>query len=751
MPARVIVPTIPGASFRLPPALEGLRPLAYNLYWAWHPRARAIWSRIDRRAWTRHRNPIPVLAGPVDWTRLLDDTSFMAEVREVLRDFERYMSNGADSWYARHHPNELPGPVGYFCAEYGLTEALGIYSGGLGVLAGDHMKTTSDMALPFVGVGLLYRRGYFHQTIDADGHQEHAYPDYDLRTWPVGRVQARDGEPLTVTIALPDRDLHVAVWCVQVGRTPVLLLDTDIPENDDADRPITHILYVRGREMRLHQELVLGVGGVRALRALGVEPAVWHLNEGHSAFLLAERAREYVAAGDELEGAWDKVRRDSVFTIHTPVSAGNERFAADLVRRVAGPLLDGDGRPQTGGVPVDAVLDLGLGPEGDRSVFDMTGFSLRLTNDANAVSQLHAQTADGTWQGIAPHPIRGVTNGIHVPSWTGNAVGETLNRVVGANLDDLDEESEVGAFWDRLADVPTADLWETHQREKLELAIFARRRLRVQFARHGEAPSVLDDLESALDPDILTIGFARRFATYKRAGLLFTDLDRLSAILWNADRPVQIVYAGKAHPADRPGQQVIQDIFARSRSEKLRGRVFILEDYDMRIARYLVAGVDVWLNNPRRPLEASGTSGMKAAVNGVVNVSVLDGWWDEGWTGDNGWAIGGRETNPDEGAQDWADVQDLYRLLEEEIVPRYYERDEAGLPAAWVDLMRRSMQSAIWRFSTTRMLHDYVEKMYLPASGPAQAAAADASGRRGANAPEADLAPTGPVAAASGS
>ena len=726
MPTRVTVPTIPGAQFRLPPQLEGLRALAYNLYWAWHPRTRIIWSRIDRQVWTRHRNPVPVLAGPVDWDRLLDDTSFMAEVREVLRDFERYLENGSDRWFLRHHATELPGPVAYFCAEYGLYESLGIYSGGLGVLAGDHMKTTSDMALPFVGIGLMYRRGYFHQTIDADGHQEHAYPDYDLRRLPIGRVQGRDGEPLTVSIALPGRDLQIAVWAAQVGRTPVLLLDTDIPANDDADRPITHILYVRGREMRLHQELVLGVGGVRVLRALGIAPAVWHLNEGHSAFLLAERAREFVAAGDDLDAAWERVRQDSVFTIHTPVSAGNERFAVDLVRRVAGPLLEGDGRPDTGGVPIDRVLDIGLGPEGDRSQFDMTGFSLRLTHDANAVSMLHAQTADATWSGTAPHRIRGVTNGIHVPSWMGSAMSETLQRELGADLDDLDEESEVGPFWDRLGDVSTETLWETHQREKLEFALFARRRLRSQFARHGEAPAVLVDLESALDPDILTIGFARRFATYKRAGLLFTDLDRLARILWNEERPVQVVFAGKAHPADRPGQQVIQEIFGRSRSERLRGRVFILEDYDIRVGRYLVAGVDVWLNNPRRPLEASGTSGMKAAMNGAVNVSVLDGWWDEGWVGDNGWAIGGRETNPDEGAQDWSDAQDLYRLLEEEIVPRYYQRDETGLPTAWVELMRRSMGSTLWRFSTTRMLQDYIEKMYIPAA----AAHAVASTRR---------------------
>jgi starch phosphorylase len=714
------VPSIPGASFRLPPQLEGLRRLAYNLYWGWHPRARTIWSRIDRETWTRHRNPIPVLARAIDWGRLLEDTSFMAEVNDVLKAFDNYMENGAGTWFQGRYPDAPSGPIAYFCAEYGFYESLGIYSGGLGVLAGDHTKTTSDMALPFIGVGLLYRNGYFHQSIDADGHQEHAYPDYDLPRLPVGRAQGTDGEPLQVTVELPGRDLQVAVWLAQVGRTPVLLLDTDIPENGDADRPITHILYVRGREMRLHQELVLGVGGVRAIRALGIDPSVWHLNEGHSAFLLAERAREYVAAGSTLDAAWDKVRADSVFTIHTPVPAGNERFAADLVREIAGPLLDGDGRPMTGGVPVDRVLELGIGVDGDASQFDMTGFSLRLTRAANAVSQLHAATADATWSGVAPHEIIGVTNGVHIPSWMGHSMGEMLTRHVSADLDNLDTEGPGGKIWEHLDDIPNAVLWQAHLRQKLELAIFARRRLRTQFARHGEAPAVLDALEAALDPDILTIGFARRFATYKRAGLLFSDADRLARLVWDEKRPVQIIFAGKAHPADRPGQQVIQEIFGRTRSQQFRGRMFILEDYDIRIARYLVAGVDVWLNNPRRPLEASGTSGMKAAANGVVNLSVLDGWWDEGWTGDNGWAIGGRETNPDEGAQDWADAQDLYRILEEEVVPRYYDRDAAGLPTSWVELMRRSMASALWRFSTTRMLHDYVERMYLP---PAKAAA----------------------------
>ena len=706
----VHIPSIPAAGFPLPPRLEGLRRLAYNLHWSWHPRTRGLFNLIDRTAWTRYRNPIPVISGPTEWSRLLDDAKFLAEYHDVLAEFDAYMANGAGHWFQRRYADRLNGPIAYFCAEYGFHESLGIYSGGLGVLAGDHMKSASDMALPAIGVGLLYRKGYFRQTIDADGHQEHDYPDYDLTRLPLGRVQDASGRPLTVTVELPGRDLTVAVWVAQVGRVPVLLLDTDLPENNDADRPITHILYVRGREMRLHQELVLGIGGVRAIRALGLAPAVWHLNEGHSALLLAERAREYVSRGVALDDAWGQVRRDSVFTIHTPVSAGNERFDADLVRRLAGPLFD------AGGVPIQEVLDLGLGVDEDPGQFDMTAFSLRLTHGANAVSHLHAQTANETWQGVVDHPILGITNGIHGPTWIGQPIAELL-EALGADLDDLDESTQAGRFWERLERIPGRDLWDAHLRQKRELAHFARGRLRSQFARHGEAPSVLAELETALDPDVLTIGFARRFATYKRAGLLFTDIDRLARMLFDENRPVQVVFAGKAHPADRPGQRVIQEIFQRSRSPQLRGRVYILENYDVRVARFLVQGVDVWLNNPRRPLEASGTSGMKAAQNGVPNVSVLDGWWDEGYEGDNGWAIGDRETDPDEAAQDWRDSGDLYRLLEDDIIQRYYDRDESGIPQRWLAVTRRAMATALWRFSTTRMLHEYTEELYLPAAG----------------------------------
>jgi starch phosphorylase len=715
----VSVPSIPSASFPLPPRLEGLRRLAYNLHWAWHPRTRGLWSLIDRTTWTRYRNPIPVISGPTEWSRLLDDAKFLAEYHDVLADFDQYMTNGSDHWFQQRYGRALGGPIAYFCAEYGFHESLRIYSGGLGVLAGDHMKSASDMALPAIGVGLLYRKGYFRQSIDADGHQEHNYPDYDLSRLPLGRVQDASGLPLTVTVELPGRDLNVAVWLAQVGRVPVLLLDTDTPTNADYDRPITHILYVRGREMRLHQELVLGIGGVRALRALGLSPAAWHLNEGHSALLLAERAREYVADGATLDQALAKVRSDSVFTIHTPVSAGNERFDTDLVRRVAGPLLDG------GGVPVERVLELGLGVDSDPGQFDMTAFSLRLTSGANAVSRLHSQTANATWRGVIEHPILGLTNGVHGPTWIGSPIVSLLEDL-GANLDDLDASTEMGRFWERLERIPGRDLWDAHLRQKRELALFARGRLGRQFARHGEAPSVLAELETALDPEIMTIGFARRFATYKRAGLLFSDIDRLTRMIRDEQRPIQIVFAGKAHPADRPGQKVIQEIFQRSRSPQLRGRVFILEDYDMRVGRFLVQGVDVWLNNPRRPFEASGTSGMKAAQNGVPNISVLDGWWDEGYEGDNGWAIGGRDVNPDEASQDWHDALDLYRLLEDEIIPSYYERDAAGMPLRWLAVMRRAMATALWRFSTTRMLHEYTERLYLPAAGvpvpPAEAA-----------------------------
>jgi starch phosphorylase len=705
------IPTLPYPDHRLPRRLEGLARLAYNLYWSWHPEVRALFARIDREIWAGFRSPVAVLRASRDWTSLLDDPDFMVGYQNVLDGFDSYMANGREHWFARHHSRALDGPVAYFCAEYGLHETLPIYSGGLGVLAGDHIKAASDMALPFVAVGLFYRRGYFRQAIDADGHQEHDYINLDPARLPLRRVVDRLGEPLSVGVELPGRTVRAAVWLVEVGRVPLLLLDTDVPENDESDRPISHILYVRGREMRLHQELILGIGGVRALRALGIGPSAWHLNEGHSAFLLVEQARELVAGGAELEEALSTVRARAVFTIHTPVPAGNERFAVDLVTRLTSAVLE------PSGVDSSEIVRLGLGVDGDAGHFDMTAFALRTTRAANGVSQLHGRVANETWSAIIDHPIEGLTNGVHPGTWVGRPMRSIISEI-GGDLDHLEDEFETDRFWERLDSIPDRVLWEAHLQQKQSLRAYAQVRLRRQLARHGEAPGVLSELASILDPGALSVGFARRMATYKRAALLFSDIDRLVRLCSDPARPVQFIFAGKAHPADRPGQGVIQTIFEHSRSAALRGRVFILEDYDMRVARYLVQGVDVWLNNPRRPLEASGTSGMKAAMNGVVNVSILDGWWDEAFTGDNGWAIGAREANPDEGAQDWADAADLYRLLEEEIVPLWYERDRGGLPKGWLARMRAATGSALWQFSTTRMLAEYVERMYLPAAVP---------------------------------
>jgi len=712
----VRVPTQPGYDFGLPPALEGLGELAYNLWWSWTPRAGALFARIDSAAWARHRNPIPVLAGlePGRWGELLADEDFMVDASRLLDEFERYLENGSDSWYHAVADTDpaasLPGPIAYFCAEYGIHESMQIYSGGLGVLAGDHCKSASDGALPFVAVGLLYRRGYFRQQIDADGHQEHAQPDLDPAALPLRRARGRDGSPLQVSVDFPGRKVHAAVWVAQVGRVPLLLLDTDIPANDGPDRPITHILYVRGREMRLCQELVLGVGGVRALRDLGIEPAAWHLNEGHSAFLLLERARELVAADEALSPAeaLHRVGRNAAFTIHTPVKDGNEQFDRSLASRLLAPWL------AASGMPADELMELGrgLGDEADPP-FDMTAFVLRHAAAANAVSRLHGETANATWSEVAGQPISAITNGAHAATWIGRPMRRLFERATARSLGSDAPGPEAFAGIGGISD---ADLWGAHRQQKRELLDFLRRRLVRQFARHGESPGVLRELSAAFDPETLTIGFARRFATYKRADLLFHDEERLARILVDAERPVQLVLAGKAHPADRPGQKVIQRIFTLSRTDALRGRVFILEDYDMRIARFMVGGVDLWLNNPRRPMEASGTSGMKAAMNGIPSMSILDGWWDEAFDGRNGWAIGGRETLPDEAAQDEADAAELYRLLEEEVVPRFYARDGEGVPGDWIATMRGAVEAAIWQFSTARMLGDYVERLYRPAS-----------------------------------
>ncbi|HET9879140.1 MAG TPA: alpha-glucan family phosphorylase [Candidatus Limnocylindria bacterium] len=716
MSTSIRVPTLPAHDLALPPAFEGLADIAYNLWWSWTPRASQLFARIDSAAWARHRNPIPVLRG-VDtarWVDLAADEDFNVDVSRLLDEFNRYLANGSGGWYRSNEDRALPGPVAYFCAEYGIHESMQIYSGGLGVLAGDHLKSASDASLPFIGVGLLYRRGYFRQQIDADGHQEHSQPDLDPASLPLRRARGADGLPLMVSVEMPGRAVQAAVWVAHVGRVPLLLLDTDVPVNDPSDRPITHILYVRGREMRLCQEIMLGVGGVRALRGLGVEPAVWHLNEGHSAFMLLERARELVHAepGLAAEEALRRVGRTSAFTIHTPVPAGNEVFERALVARDFAAWF-----AETGMAP-GALFELGRGHTDDpEAPFDMTAFVLRHAARANAVSQLHGRTATETWQSVAGHPIDAITNGVHVGTWLGRPIRRVYRQAIGTSLNnDLDGPEPL----EGLENIDDAELWAAHLQQKRELKEFMEGRLERQFARHGESPTTLREVRDALDPDALVIGFARRFATYKRADLLFRDEARLAAILHHADRPVQVIIAGKAHPADRPGQRVIQRIFGLSRDDQLQGRVFVLEDYDIRIAKFLVGGVDIWLNNPRRPMEASGTSGMKAAINGIPSVSILDGWWDEGYDGVNGWAIGDREPDGDEEAQDDADAAELYRLLEEEIIPRFFERDADGLPRAWLETMRAAVNASLWQFSTARMLTEYVDRLYLPVARGAE-------------------------------
>jgi starch phosphorylase len=709
----------PLAAPPLPHRFEGLERLAYNLYWSWHPRVISLFKRIDAHTWGLARNPVPVLQARTDWTSLLDNAEFLSEYETCLKMFDDYQGHKQPTWFSRLQDKDpataqlFDKPIAYFCAEFGLHEHLQIYSGGLGVLAGDHLKTASDMGLPFVAVGLLYRQGYFRQAIDAEGQQEHAYPHLEPEHMPILRVKdPRTGRPLQVEVELPGRKVQVAVWLVRVGRVPLLLLDSDLADNAAADRPITSQLYVRGREMRLHQELILGVGGVRALDALGIQPATWHLNEGHSAFMLVERLRQQLKAGADADAALARIRRNAVFTIHTPVSAGNEKFDASLVRKLTAPLVEGLS------IDIDRILGLGRGEHGDPNVFDMTAFSLRMSHVKNAVSQLHAATANDTWRHILEgDQILGVTNGVHMGSWLGQRM-RWLAEDRSVSIEELPAEQESGRLGQMIETLDDAKLWDGHQRQKTELFHFARNRLRKQLARHGEGPSVLAAIDQDLDPGILTIGFARRFATYKRAHLLFTDEDRLARLVWNKERPVQFIFAGKAHPADRPGQRVIAELWQKSRSDRFRGRVFVVEDYDMRVGRFLVDGVDVWLNNPRRPLEASGTSGMKAAANGIPNLSILDGWWDEGWDGHNGngWAIGDRDPAASEEAQDHKDAMALYAALEQEVVPTYYERDHKGLPRAWIARMKAAMASSMWPFSTHRMVAEYVERMYAPAA-----------------------------------
>lgn len=709
------LPRIHAGDIFLPREVAGLYELAYNLWWTWNPEARRLFNRLHPRAWATYRNPVQVLLA-VDrdhWRELLEDETFMGMYSLVLRRFERYLSQRDVSWFAQTYGNETPACVAYFCMEYGLHQSLALYSGGLGVLAGDHLKSASDLGVPLVGVGLLYQHGYFSQTIDADGRQQHIYPEYDFQRLPIRPAAGTTGRSVLVPVPFPDREIWAMVWIAQVGRIPLVLLDTDVPQNDSADRLITNILYTPGREMRLAQELILGIGGVRALEALGLEPAVWHLNEGHSALLQFERIRrEMKTRGTSFEEAVAAVRQHTVFTTHTPVPAGHEEFDRGLVERYLAPLF------VDLGVESDRWLALGNANGSEVPTrFNLTALALRTSCRRNGVSKINAEVAREMWQGLLPETLpeeerlTWITNGVHPSTWIGAEMRELLARHFGDRWIEVLTSEESGSALEK---IPDEELWEAHSAQKQRLGRFLRARLRKQFSRHGLSPDQLRAIERMFDPKVLTIGFARRFATYKRAGLLFRDLERLKAILSHADRPIQVVLSGKAHPADREGQELIQRIFELSRSEQLLGRIFFVEDYDMRVARMLVQGSDVWLNTPRPPLEASGTSGMKAGMNGALNCSVGDGWWPEAYDGKNGWLLPSEAQQGEDGERDSRDAQNLYRLLEEEIAPLFYQRDQAGLPRAWIARMRHAIATIGRGFSSDRMVRQYTERTYRP-------------------------------------
>jgi len=693
------IPTGPKASLGIPKPFNRLYDIAYNLWWSWDPVARELWGRIDPQVWSASPNPIGLLqvVEPSTWEAREASGSFTELYVEAVERFDYYLDND-QTWFDTNHGLELDGPVAYLCAEYGINEKLPFYSGGLGVLAGDHVKSASDLGIPLVAVGLLYRRGFFRQAVDPDGWQQHTYQRLEMRRRPIREVlDPHSGHPLRVSVSLNGRDVAVGAWRIDVGRVPLLLLDTDLPENDPADRPITHILYVRGREARFAQEAVLGIGGARVLRALGIDPAVWHINEGHSALSVFERLSWELEGGADLETARQSVADRTLFTLHTPVPAGNETFDPSMVAEALAGTIDG--------IDTETQRDLARGRGDDGAVFDMGALAIRLSDRTNGVSVRHADVVSQDWGSLIGGPALAVTNGIHPTTWLGHAIRRLLND--GAGLDWFDRIHQPET-WEAIKNIDDDKVWRAHGAQRELMTRRLRKRLREEYARHGHGPRQLRWLDDQLPSDRLTIAFARRFTGYKRAGILFTDPARLEAILKNPGRPAQLVFAGKAHPADREGQALIKNVFELSQSEAFRGHVFFIEDYNLRLGRTLVTGADVWLNTPRPPREASGTSGMKAAANGALNLSVLDGWWVEGYDGTNGWGFG------EESTSDEADAELLYQLLESQVVPTYYDRDDLGLPRSWIAMMKASMITGLSQFSTHRMLIDYTEKAYLP-------------------------------------
>lgn len=701
----------------VPEKLAPLVEMAKNLWWVWNPDAGELFRRLDRKLWEKvYHNPIRLL-GALPHTQLEEaasDDGYLTALGRVYQQFRKHIDG--PGWFKTHYPDDKNLQIAYFSAEFGLHESLPIYSGGLGILAGDHLKSASEVGLPLAGVGLLYRNGYFQQYLSADGWQQEAYPELDFYTLALEQQKAPDGTPLTVKVDMIDSIVTIRIWKAQVGRIPLYLLDTNVPENSPADREITSRLYGGGSEMRIKQEIVLGIGGARALDALGVHTTIFHMNEGHSAFLALERIRKLLAQSSlTFDEARQSVMSTNVFTTHTPVPAGIDMFPPDLVTRYFKgyyPMLRLD---------EEGFLALGREDVANRKQgFSMAVLAIRLADSYNGVSKLHGDVSRRMWHNIWPNvpvqevPIKSVTNGIHTRTWLSHDILYILDRYLG---DGWQSDPTDQAVWDDVMQIPDEELWRAHERCREKLVIWTRQVLRDQLQRRGatyEAQAVAD---TVLDPEALTIGFARRFATYKRGALILRDPERLRKILEDAKRPIQFVFAGKAHPADHEGKELIKTIVNFARDAGIRRKFVFIENYDMNVARHLVQGVDVWLNTPRRPYEASGTSGMKAACNGVLNCSILDGWWVEGFALDpsTGWAIGSGEMYPDSALQDQIESQALYDLLEHQIVPLFYDRGADNVPHEWVRRMKACMRVLAPVFSTNRMVREYAEELYLPA------------------------------------
>jgi starch phosphorylase len=701
---------------QLPKRIGKLSEIANNLWWSWNTEFLRLFKIIDRDLWeTCEKNPVKFLKR-VSQDRLeavVENTDFLREYDRLAKEFDDYITS-KNTWFSNKYPENKKDLIAYFSAEYGLDQTIPIYSGGLGILSGDHLKSASDLGIPLVAVGLLYKNGYFHQKINGNGEQETEYNNIELSNLPINPVKDENGEELKIYVKFEKRKVYLKVWQINVGRIKLYLLDSDIDENTPEDREVTLRLYGGDQEMRIKQEIILGMGGTNLLtRALGLNPTVYHMNEGHSAFLILELIKNIIKEKKvSFEVAKDIASSKTVFTTHTPVPAGNDIFPIGLVEKYFKEFW-----PRLG-LDREEFLKLGMKPCTELEPgFNMGIFALKVAGKKNGVSKLHGAVSrelfGDVWPEIAANesPITYVTNGIHTCSWLAPSLKELYNKYLIPYWQDNIYKDEV---WENINNIPNQELWGIHQKRKQKLFDIVKENTTNRLRKSGYSYEEINEITSKLNPNALTIGFARRFATYKRATLIFKDLERITQILNNADRPVQLIFAGKAHPADKEGQDLIKRIHEISMMPQFKGKIFLLENYNIAMSRYLVSGVDVWLNNPRRPMEASGTSGQKASVNGVINFSVLDGWWAEGYNQENGWTIGTNAEFTSYEEQDIADSQSMYRTLEEKIIPTYYEKDENGISEKWMKIMKNSITSTGGKYSTSRMLVDYTNKLYIP-------------------------------------